>query len=43
MGKTEQNKEYYATQLEAMGVANAQEVVMYALSEAKARAFNCVA
>ena len=36
---TEQNKEYYATQLEAMGVANAQEVVMYALSEAKARAF----
>ena len=39
MGKTEQNKEYYATQLEAMGVANAQEVVMYALSEAKARAF----
>jgi len=36
---TEQNKEYYATQLEAMGVANAQEVVMYALSEAKARTF----
>ena len=35
----EETAESIVKQLEEMGVANAQEVVMYALSEAKARAF----
>lgn len=35
---TEQNKEYYQTQLESMGVANAEEVVMHQLALAKEEA-----
>ncbi len=36
---TEGNREYYETQLESMGIANAEEIVMQSLAEAKANAF----
>ena len=36
---TEGNREYYETQLESMGIANAEEIVMQSLADAKANAF----